>query len=151
MDKLILDKKIDSILRAIDRIEIRTPKNKEDFLKDIDAQDVATLNLTRTIQLCVDIAMHIIANSNADTPQTMSESFSTLEKLKIIDTETKNKLKKSIGFRNIAVHNYSGLDLELTFKIAHEHLDDFKDFIKQILKSNPLETNKIVKGNKSDR
>jgi len=98
-------------------------------------QDIVTLNLSRVIQLCVDIAMHIIANSNANTPQTMSESFDVLKNLQIIDENIAEKLKKSIGFRNIAVHNYGELDLELTFKIAHEHLGDFKEFIKQILKN----------------
>ena len=135
MDSLVLEKKIDSILRGIQRIESRTPKTVELFLKDIDAQDIVTLNLSRVIQLCVDIAMHIIANSNANTPQTMSESFDVLKNLQIIDRNIAEKLKKSIGFRNIAVHNYGELDLELTFKIAHEHLGDFKEFIKQILKN----------------
>ena len=102
-------------------------------MKDIDAQDIVTLNLTRIIQSCVDIAMHIIANSNAETPQTMSESFDTLKKLEIIDNETAIKLKKSIGFRNIAAHNYGELDLELTFTISQKHLNDFKYFIEQIL------------------
>ena len=67
MDKLILEKKIDSILRSIDRVKSHTPKDVEAFLEDIDAQDIVTLNLTRIIQSCVDIAMHIIASSNAET------------------------------------------------------------------------------------
>jgi uncharacterized protein YutE (UPF0331/DUF86 family) len=132
MNKLILDKKIDSILRSIERVESHTPKDIEVFLKNIDAQDIVTLNLTRIIQSCVDIAMHIIADSNAETPQTMSESFDTLKKLTIIDKEIAVKLKKSIGFRNIAVHNYGELDLELTYIIAKQHLNDFKVYIKQI-------------------
>jgi len=133
MDKLILEKKVDSILRSIERVKSRTPKDIEAFLEDIDAQDIVTLNLTRIIQSCVDIAMHIIASSNAETAQTMSESFDILKNLKIIDNEIATKLKKSIGFRNIAVHNYGELDLELTFTIAQKHLNDFKYFIKQIL------------------
>ena len=137
MNKLILDKKVDSILRSIKRVESHTPEDVEIFLKDIDAQDIVTLNLTRIIQSSVDIAMHIIATSNAETPQTMSESFDTLKKLSIIDKETTIKLKKSIGFRNIAVHNYGELDLELTHTIAHKHLNDFKHYIEQILVYSP--------------
>lgn len=140
MDELVLEKKIDSILRCIERIESRIPEDKELFLKDLDAQDVITLNLTRTIQLCVDIAMHIIANSNSSAPQTMSESFTTLERLDAIDKKTALKLKKSVGFRNIAVHNYGELDLDITFEIADKHLKDFKSYIQQILaysKSHP--------------
>ncbi len=135
MDKLILEKKIDSILRCIQRIEERTPKKRELFIHDLDAQDVVVLNLTRIIQLCVDIAMHLIAQSNIETPQTMAQSFSRLEQLGIIDKELAEKLKKSVGFRNIAIHNYNELDLQLTFDIANTHINDFKTFIKRIIDS----------------
>ncbi len=81
MDKLVLEKKVDSILRTIQRVETHTPATLDVFLKDIDAQDIIVLNLTRIIQSCVDIAMHITANANIETPQTMSESFNALHKL----------------------------------------------------------------------
>ncbi len=103
MDEIVLEKKVDSILRCIQRIESRVPPEKEQFMKDLDAQDVVVLNLTRIIQLCVDLAMHMIANTNIDTPQTMSESFNKLERLNIIDKKIADKLKRSVGFRNIAV------------------------------------------------
>jgi len=136
MDKLVLEKKIDSILRAINRVETHTPKKPEVFLSDIDAQDIVVLNLTRIIQLCVDIAMHIIASSNASFPQTMSESFDVLNQLDLIDKPLAEKLKKSVGFRNIAIHTYGDLDLELTYMIAKHHIGDFKEFIKQISDKN---------------
>ena len=133
MDELVLEKKIDSVIRCLRRIENRLPQEKIQFLKDLDAQDVVVLNLTRAIQLCVDIAMHVIANSDAITPQTMSESFTVLENLGVIDREVSIKMKKSVGFRNIAIHSYDDLDLNLTFEIAYKHLNDFKDYIRQIV------------------
>lgn len=132
MDKLVLEKKVDSILRTIQRVETHTPATFDIFLKDIDAQDIIVLNLTRIIQSCVDIAMHITANANIETPQTMSESFNALHKLNLIDKPLAEKLIKSVGFRNIAIHTYGELDLNLTFMIAKHHISDFKDFIKQI-------------------
>lgn len=132
MDELVLEKKIDSILRCIQRIQSRIPLEREQFKQDLDAQDVVVLNLTRIIQLCVDIAMHVIAQTNIDAPQTMSQSFSKLERLDIIDKKLADKLKKSVGFRNIAVHNYDELDLDITFDIASKHIDDFRNFIKLI-------------------
>lgn len=133
MDELVLEKKIDSILRYLERIEGRIPEHKQQFLDDLDAQDVIVLNLTRIIQLCVDIAMHMIANTNIEAPQTMSESFDKLERLKIVDENIADKMKKSVGFRNIAVHNYNELDLDLTFDIASKHIGDFRKFVKQIV------------------
>ncbi len=50
----------------------------------------------------------------------------------LIDKTLAEKLIKSVGFRNIAIHTYGELDLNLTFMIAKHHISDFKDFIKQI-------------------
>jgi len=38
-------KKIDSILRCLNRIQQRLPETEADFIKDYDAQDVVVLNL----------------------------------------------------------------------------------------------------------
>ena len=132
MDQIVIEKKIDSIIRCLNRIKTRLPETKDLFLQDLDAQDVIVLNLTRTVQLSVDLAMHICANSTNPVPQTMGESFEILQKLKILTPAIAEKMKKSVGFRNIAVHNYDEIDLSLAYTIAKEHMEDFVAFIKQI-------------------
>ena len=37
-----------------------------------------------------------------------------------------------IGFRNIAVHDYQALDLDIVVNIVLHRLDDFKDFVSEI-------------------
>jgi len=132
VDQIILEKKIDSILRCLERIKSRLPETIELFIQDLDAQDVIVLNLTRTVQLSVDLAMHICANSNKPVPQTMGESFEVLQQMKVLTPAIATKMKKSVGFRNIAVHNYDEIDLNLAYVIAKEHIDDFLIFIKQV-------------------
>ena len=39
-----------------------------------------------------------------------------------------------VGFRNIAVHDYQALDLDILEAILDKHIDDFKDFTKIVLK-----------------
>ena len=51
MDKLIFEKKVDSILRCLNRIDDRIPDSEYDFLRDFDAQDVVILNLIRAVQV----------------------------------------------------------------------------------------------------
>ncbi len=115
MDQIVLEKKIDSILRCLQRIKSRLPDTKEVFMQDLDAQDVIVLNLTRAVQLSVDLAMHICVNSNAPVPQTMGESFTRLQELEILTPNIAEKMKKSVGFINIAVHNYDEIDLNLAY------------------------------------
>ncbi len=136
MDKQILEKKIDSILRCLNRISDRLPENESLFLKDLDAQDVVILNLTRAVQLSLDIATHILSSTNQPVPATMTEAFANLERVNIITPEIADKMKKSVGYRNVAVHNYDDIDLSITYDIAQQHLNDFKDFIRRKPPSN---------------
>ncbi|MSP52945.1 MAG: DUF86 domain-containing protein [Gammaproteobacteria bacterium] len=139
MDKIVVAKKIDSILRCLNRIEQRLPETEVAFMKDYDAQDVVVLNLTRAIQMNVDIATHILADTNQAVPATMAEAFTSLERSNIITHDIADKMRRSIGYRNIAVHNYDDIDLSITYQIACHHLNDFKDYIRQIISSQKLD------------
>ncbi len=139
MDELILEKKIDSIIRCLNRINDRIPGNKDEFLRDYDAQDVVILNLSRAVQMSVDIATHILSTTNQPVPSTMAEAFVSLERINIISPGIADKMKRSVGYRNVAVHNYDDIDLSITYDIADKHLSDFKEFIKQILHYDSLE------------
>jgi len=133
MDKIVLEKKIDSILRCLNRIEGRLPKTETKFFNDYDAQDVVILNLTRAVQLSVDIATHILATTQVASPSTMADAFVHLERTQIITAEIADKMKRAVGYRNVAVHAYDDINLSITYEIAQRHLGDFKQFIQQIL------------------
>lgn len=44
------------------------------------------------------------------------------------------KLKAMVGFRNIAVHDYQALNVEILQKIIESNLDDFMEFVNLILR-----------------
>ena len=132
MDKIIINKKLDSLYRCIKRIEEKCPANADILKTDIDLQDVIVLNLSRAVQLCVDIAAHTIAASNRAAPNTMGEAFVQLSQIGAIDSSLADRLKKSVGFRNLAVHNYHDLNWDIVFAVASKHLVDFKEFAERI-------------------
>lgn len=41
-------------------------------------------------------------------------------------------MKKAVGFRNLAVHNYDTIHWNVVYAIVHCHLDDFRSFAQQI-------------------
>ena len=99
-------------------MEEKTPSSVEQLILDLDVQDILVLNLTRAVQLCVDIGSHVISESNELTPATMGDVFSTLEKLGAISTATCESMRKAVGFRNVAVHNYDVINWEIVFAIS---------------------------------
>lgn len=128
MDRRLIEEKLEALRQCVGRIETKRPATVEMLATNSDLQDIVALNLTRAVQLCVDIAAHIIADSNIPAPETMAQAFDALAELKIIESELADRMKKAVGFRNIAVHSYQAIDWEIVYNICHQNLDDFKRF-----------------------
>lgn len=132
MDQVIFDQKLESLRRCIKRVEDKTPSHVSELIKDQDIQDILVLNLTRAVQLCVDIGSHVISESEEPAPTTMGDVFSTLENLGAIKSITCKSMRKAVGFRNIAVHNYDVINWEIVYAICNNLLVDFRRFASEI-------------------
>lgn len=133
MDKDVIYSKVESLRVCVARIRQKTPATFDLFAEDNDLQDIVCLNLERAVQVCVDIAAHIIAELDVAAPATMGESFGRLREAGFIDEEICLRMQKSVGFRNIAVHTYQEIDWQVVYKIITEHLEDFSAFARQIV------------------
>jgi len=128
MDRVLIDQKLETLRYCIARIAEKCPGQPEQLESDADLQDIIVLNLTRSIQLCVDIASHLIAQSDESAPMTMGDALSKLAQLGILDDRLATKLRQAVGFRNIAVHNYDKVDWAIVHAICSRRLDDFRQF-----------------------
>lgn len=134
MDRQIIEQKLEALRRCLVRIREKTPATVAELERDPDAQDVITLNLTRAVQLCVDIGTHLVTASEQPAPDTMGQTFDVLVKMAVINPEIALRMKKAVGFRNIAIHNYEAIDWQVTHLIATRHLEDFTEFVRAIVK-----------------
>ena len=132
MDREVIEQKLESLRRCLQHIADKCPSDPETLRRDPDLQDIISLNLTRAVQLCVDIGAHHIAGMEIPPPDTMGQTFDALVETGIIHEKLAMQLKKAVGFRNIAVHNYREIDWTITHAIARHHLGDFTEFAKVI-------------------
>lgn len=128
MDRPLIAEKLESLRRCLARVQQRCPDKPETLANDLDAQDIVSLNLTRAVQISVDVAAHLLASSQQAAPETMAAAFERLALAGWIPGDLANRLKKSVGFRNLAVHNYDAIDWNIVFNICQHHLDDFREF-----------------------
>jgi len=133
MDRQVIEQKLESLRLCLKRVQQKTPQSVAELSGDADAQDVITLNLTRAVQLCVDIGAHLIAESDHPAPDTMGQTFDTLTRMGLIAPELALRMKKAVGFRNIAIHNYEAIDWQITHLIATRHIGDFAAFAAAIV------------------
>lgn len=124
--------KINIIERCIRRIHEEYENNPE-HLKNFTKQDSIVLNLQRACEASIDLAMHIVAEKKIGLPQNSRDAFTLLEQENIIPVSLSRKMKAMVGFRNIAVHDYQEINIEILQKILENHLVDFSHFTKIIL------------------
>ena len=134
MDRRVIEEKLELLRRRVKRIEDKRPVSADILAADPDLQDIIALNLTQAVHLCVDIAAHLIADTEAQAPATMAEAFDSLAKLGFVDGALAERMKKAVGFRNIAVHNYQAIDWQIVHSICHKHVADFEDFARAVSK-----------------
>lgn len=102
-------------------------------LENFSKQDAIVLNILRACEACIDLAMHVVSVRKLGIPQSSRDAFELLHSARLIDGNLSNRLKAMIGFRNIAVHDYQVLNLEIVRKIIEIHLGDFREFAEVIL------------------
>lgn len=112
MDKDVVYNKMSIIERCKNRIEEvykNNPKNLEDYTK----QDSIVLNIQRAVEASIDLAMHIVSSKKLGIPQNSRDAFEVLYENNVIDNDMLKRLRNMVGFRNIAVHNYQKINLNI--------------------------------------
>ena len=130
-DDVIINK-IETIKRCIKRIEeeyANIPSNLENYTK----QDSIILNLQRMCEATLELGLHYIKIKKLEIPQTSKQIFEVLEKNGVIDKKISVNMQGMVGFRNIAVHDYQSLNIEILQKIIEKHLGDSLIIAKKIL------------------
>jgi uncharacterized protein YutE (UPF0331/DUF86 family) len=131
-DKDVVLAKVATIQKCLERIRDVTSLDPAS-LDDINRQDIFVLNLQRAIQASIDLASHIVASEGLGLPETVRDNFTLLRDKNVIDPETALKMQKMTGFRNIAIHNYQALNLDILKSILTGNLKDLEDFYTAVL------------------
>lgn len=124
--------KIQTIEKCLKRIREEYVGYEESFEQNFTKQDSVILNLERASQATIDIATHIVKVKGLGLPNTSKELFDLLLENNIISEDICKQMQGMVGFRNIAVHDYQNLNIEIVVAIVEKHLGDFEGFIKEV-------------------
>jgi uncharacterized protein YutE (UPF0331/DUF86 family) len=94
-------------------------------LTDLLHLDALTLNVERACQAAIDLALHIVAIRHLGMPESQADAFRLLEEAGEIDRELSERMIAMCGFRNVIVHQYQEVDLDILHAVASGHWNDF--------------------------
>ncbi len=129
----ILINKAASIERCINRVREEYAKAGVNFATDYSRQDAAILNIQRACEAALDMGQHIVRTKQLGVSQSARDVFTLLAQANLIENTLAETMKRMVGFRNIAVHDYQALLLPIVENIITNHLNDFVNFSKQLL------------------
>jgi len=129
----VLINKAATIERCVDRAREEYVKDPETFVTDFTRQDAAILNIQRACEAALDMGHYLIRRERLGVPQSSRDVFTLLAQHAWVSLETADVMRRMVGFRNIAVHDYQALQSVITVSIIEKHLDDFLDYSHQLL------------------
>ncbi len=89
----------------------------------------------RGLQLCtqnvLDVATHLAASAGRDVPD-YATAIDQIGDLGVLPAEFAARIRPVAGFRNVIVHGYLDVDLEIVHRLLNDGLDDFAEFARLV-------------------
>lgn len=123
------------IERCVARVREVYAGNPTNLVGDFTKQDSIVLNIQRACETSIDMAMYVVRTRKLGIPQESRDAFVLLESAGLLDSVLASRLKLMVGFRNVAVHDYTALNLEVVQSIVTQHLDEFLEFSRVMVKA----------------
>ena len=105
----------------------------EAYRQDWKVQRIIERTLHLAIETCMDVADHLVADRRLRVPETGAESFEILAEAGLLSHELGALLASMVGFRNILVHDYLGVDLLRVWGVVEHRLPVLKRTVAGIL------------------
>ncbi len=97
----------------------------QEYRNDWKAQRIVERTLQLMIEVCLDIANHLISDRDYRSPDSYADCFRVLHENHILSLDLSERMVAMARFRNLIVHDYSRIDAEIMIGILKKHLRDF--------------------------
>jgi len=106
----------------------------KDFTSDFKTSGAVERYLQVAIECIADIGNEIISSLQLQRPERYRDIPYILAQAKIIPKTFAETIATMIGFRNLLVHDYASINLNLVHEFLQTKLPDFENFTKYIAK-----------------
>lgn len=132
-DNVVINKAA-AIERCVARAREEYNRDPQSFSSNFTRQDAAILNIQRACEAALDLGQYLVRRDGLGVPQSARDVFALLQRSGRIPAELAEVLKRMVGFRNIAVHEYQKVQLPIVVSIITRHLDDFLAYSEALLR-----------------
>jgi uncharacterized protein YutE (UPF0331/DUF86 family) len=132
VNRNVVSAKLAELAVRVGRVRMHAKKTSDELAKDPDALDLVAFNLMVAVQICADVASHVIADAGWPAASTLADSFSRLHEHGVLSEESARALGRAAGLRNVVAHGYSGVDAKLVHVAGTDGVKDLDRFATEI-------------------
>ncbi|MEM3023130.1 MAG: DUF86 domain-containing protein [Candidatus Bathyarchaeia archaeon] len=99
---------------------------------DFMARGAAERYLQVSIECVIDVGNEIISSLGLRRPERYRDIPAILAEAKVIPEVFAESVASMIGFRNLLVHDYALIDLDLVYEFIQRRVRDFEEFSRYI-------------------
>ena len=104
----------------------------QDINEDFTLRGAIERYLEVSLECCIDIGEMIISSRGLRKPETYREVIEILGEEDILPQGFAERFAEAAKFRNILVHMYAEIDVEMVYEILQNNLGDFDEFARHI-------------------
>jgi uncharacterized protein YutE (UPF0331/DUF86 family) len=134
VDKLLIGRKLAQLDTYLDQIREFSKISIAAYKSDWKMQRIVERTLQMLIELCIDIANHIISDEGMRLPSGYADTFTVLMEKEVLNRNLFKTMDKMAKFRNVVVHQYEKIDPAIVVSILHQNLKDFENYKRAIIK-----------------
>jgi uncharacterized protein YutE (UPF0331/DUF86 family) len=131
VDSALVRRHLLALDAAVQALRRHAGRPAEALRSDTDETWIVERGLQLCAQNCLDVATHLVASAGIDVPDYAS-AIERMEQIGALPAEFVRGFRGIAGFRNILVHGYLAVDLDLVHRLLNERLDDFIEFARHV-------------------
>jgi uncharacterized protein YutE (UPF0331/DUF86 family) len=132
VDADLVSAKLAELAERVARVKRHRKDGVDALAADADALDLVSFNLMLAVQVCADVASHIIADEGWPAAGSLADAFHRLGEQGVIRDETAETMKRAVGLRNVVAHGYGRVDTAMVHSACHGGVADLDAFAREV-------------------
>lgn len=113
--------------------ELRTLARPDALATDVKEARFVQHTLQIALQGVLDVCAHIVSDERLGEPRSQRELVALVHRAGWVpDARLADTLARMVAFRNVLVHGYDTVNLDIVRSILERHLDDLMAFVETI-------------------
>ena len=133
VDPIIIQKRLQKLENYIKILREYKEVPLEKFKQDLQIHSTVERHFELAIECILDIGNHIISAQSFRNPENYRDIIIIMGEEDVIPQSFAESLAPIANFRNILVHEYIALDLDIVYQYMQAGLDDFVKFVKHVV------------------